>query len=98
MVPLPLQAIDSGVYSFGLTYLVLKLPRIWTNSSGYPLFFPSSNNPGKTNLGSDFYATPLSVHVQSATNVTLQYSIFFRVLADFEFYGNKLPGLYSGQC
>lgn len=82
-----------------LTDLVLtssKLPRLWTNSSSaYRLFFPSGSiNPGnKPQGGSDFYATPLSV--QSATNVTLQYSIFFP--ADFEWvHGGKLPGLYGG--
>ena len=73
-----------------------ELPRRWTNSSAtYRLFFPSGSiNPGnKPQGGSDFYASPLAL--QSATNVTLQYSIFFP--ADFEWVqGGKLPGLYGG--
>jgi Polysaccharide lyase 14 len=73
-----------------------ELPRRWTNNScAYRLFFPSGSiNPGnKPQGGSDFYATPLPVH--SATNVTLQYSVFFP--ADFEWvHGGKLPGLYGG--
>ena len=73
-----------------------KLPRRWTNSSAaYRLFFleGSINPSNKPQGGSDFYASPLAL--QSATNVTLQYSTFFP--ADFEWVqGGKLPGLYGG--
>ena len=73
-----------------------KLPRRWMNSSAaYRLFFPEGliNPSNKPQGGSDFYASPLAL--QSATNVTLQYSIFFP--ADFEWVqGGKLPGLYGG--
>ncbi|KAF8172083.1 hypothetical protein BJ912DRAFT_994396, partial [Pholiota molesta] len=43
--------------------------------------------------GADFYAAPLDI--SDATNVTLQYSVFFP--ADFDWVlAGKLPGLYGG--
>ncbi|KAG0699026.1 hypothetical protein DFH29DRAFT_983691 [Suillus ampliporus] len=50
---------------------------------------PSSKSPG----GAEFYATPLNL--SDASNVTMEYSVFFPV--DFDWVkGGKLPGLYGG--
>ncbi|KAF8589737.1 polysaccharide lyase family 14 protein [Ramaria rubella] len=97
---IPASASATSAPSASPTYVPASstpyLPRPWTNSSAaFRLFFPSGSiNPGnKPQGGSDFYAAPISL--QTATNVTLQYSVFFP--ADFAWVnGGKLPGLYGG--
>lgn len=59
------------------------------------LMYPvNSINPGNSPVGgADFYATPLPI--DTASNVTLSYSVFFP--SNFDWVeGGKLPGLYGG--
>lgn len=59
------------------------------------IMYPNGSiNPGnKPQGGAEFYGQPLDL--RSATNTSLQYSVFFP--HDFEFVkGGKLPGLYGG--
>jgi hypothetical protein len=68
----------------------------WDNSSSVlQLLYPENSiNPGsKPQGGAEFYATPLTI--QSAKNVSLEYSVFFPVDYDWVL-GGKLPGLYGG--
>ncbi len=66
-----------------------------SSSTLLQLFYPA-NSTTPTHIpigGADFYASPLSL--SSATNVTLEYSVFFSASFDFVL-GGKLPGLYGG--
>jgi hypothetical protein len=60
-------------------------------------FYPEGSiNPGNKDApigGSEFYATPLPL--SEATNVTLEYSVFFPQGFSWVL-GGKLPGLYGG--
>ena len=65
--------------------------------SALQILYPEDSiNPGNEDApvgGSGFYATPLSL--SGATNVTLEYSVFFPLGFDWVL-GGKLPGLYGG--
>ncbi|EJD06234.1 polysaccharide lyase family 14 protein, partial [Fomitiporia mediterranea MF3/22] len=64
-------------------------------SSALQLFYPENSiNPANwPQGGADFYATPLPL--ADASNVTLEYSVFFPKGFDWV-QGGKLPGLYGG--
>ena len=97
--------------SFGITYFpsgqqnVELLSSLPFDSSQNPgdndhslirVLYPAhSVNPAKSPVGgASFYASP--IELSSATNVSLQYSIFFP--AGFNWVrGGKLPGLYGGR-
>ncbi|GAA5921635.1 hypothetical protein JCM1841_000885 [Sporobolomyces salmonicolor] len=68
-----------------------------SNSTAMKVLFPKGSiNPANKNAptgGTGMYMTPLDL--SDATNVTLEYSVFFP--EDFDFVkGGKLPGLYGG--
>ncbi|KAL5528888.1 hypothetical protein ACEPAG_4862 [Sanghuangporus baumii] len=67
----------------------------WNASSALQLFYPANSiNPENSPQGgADFYATPLPLG--DASNVTLEYSVFFPESFDWVL-GGKLPGLYGG--
>lgn len=69
---------------------------LWsTDENTMQVKFPAGSvNPSNTPRGgADFYAAPLDL--SKASNVTLEYSVFFP--HDFDFVkGGKLPGLYGG--
>lgn len=68
----------------------------WDNSSAViQLLYPAGSiNPGtEPQGGADFYASPLDV--RNATNVTMEYSVFFPQDFDWVLAG-KLPGIYGG--
>jgi hypothetical protein len=73
-----------------------RSPIPWDNAGAVmQLHYPAhSIDPAqKPQGGADFYAAPLDI--SDATNVTLQYSVFFP--ADFDWVlAGKLPGLYGG--
>ena len=70
----------------------------WNNatSSALQVLYPAnSSNPSSSPVGGgDFYAQPYDM--SSASNMTLEYSVFFPVGFDFV-KGGKLPGLYGGK-
>ncbi|GAA5877982.1 hypothetical protein JCM1840_000131 [Sporobolomyces johnsonii] len=68
-----------------------------SNTTAMKVLFPKGSiNPANKNAptgGTGMYMTPLDL--SDATNVTLEYSVFFP--EDFDFVkGGKLPGLYGG--
>jgi hypothetical protein len=82
--------------------LVSSLPYVSSRTSNeedqslLQVLYPAhSINPARNPVGgASFYASPLEL--SSATNVSLQYSIFFPT--DFNWVrGGKLPGLYGGR-
>lgn len=68
----------------------------WDNSSAViQLLYPagSINPESEPQGGADFYASPLDI--KNATNVTMEYSVFFPQDFDWVLAG-KLPGIYGG--
>lgn len=82
----------------GLTPNPSVLTFAWNNStdSALQVLFPAnSSNPSSSPVGGgDFYAQPYDM--SSASNMTLEYSVFFPLGFDFV-KGGKLPGLYGGK-
>ncbi|GJE88071.1 hypothetical protein PsYK624_041540 [Phanerochaete sordida] len=69
---------------------------MWDNSSSVlQLFYPagSVNPTTEPKGGADFYAAPIDI--SSASNVSLEYSVFFPEDFDWVLAG-KLPGIYGG--
>lgn len=93
---IPANASATSVAAAAATAADISSSPLWDNSSSVlQLLYPANSiNPGrKPQGGAEFYATPL--HIATARNITLEYSVFFPANFDWVLAG-KLPGLYGG--